>query len=194
MLGPHRSDARKMIGGKVMMHRKMSLVTLAVTALCVSGALAAANKSATSKMSVTVGEFATQVARALGQEVAGQKEAVESLRGMGVNLGADLGAPLNEAAVARMAADLGIVMAPPADPEGTVSAAKSGQIAAAFGAAHLESKPIGSQAPPPTQCLSSANRGACVNCCKTAGLGGQYCGHFCHANVAPPPSPGEQVP
>ncbi len=178
-----------------MINRKMLLVTLAVTALCVGGAFAGANKSASSKATITVGEFATQVARALGQEVAGQKEAVESLRGMGVNFDADLAAPLNEAAVARMAADLGIAMAPPADPAGTVSAAKSGQIAAAFGAAHLESRPVTSQEPPPTECLSSANRGACVNCCKSAsGLGGQYCGHFCHANVAPPPSPGEPVP
>jgi hypothetical protein len=179
-----------------MINRKMSLVTLAVTALCVSGAFAASNKAASSKATVTVGEFATQVARSLGQEVAGQKEAVESLRGMGVHFGADLAVPLNEATVARMAADLGIAMAPPANPEATVTAAKSGQIAAAFGAAHLESKPTASQEPPPTQCLSSANRGACVNCCKAANaeLGGQFCSHFCHANVAPPPSPGEPVP
>jgi hypothetical protein len=177
------------------MNRKMSLVTLAMTAICVSGAFAATNKAASSKTTVTVGEFATQVARALGQEVAGQKEAVESLRGMGVNFGADLTAPLNESMVARMAADLGIAMAPPTNPEGTVNSAKSGQIAAAFGAVHLESKLTGSQEEPPNECLSSVNRGACVNCCKSAsGLGGQYCGHFCHANVAPPPSPGEPVP
>jgi hypothetical protein len=54
-----------------MMNKKMSLMTLAMTALCVSGAFAASNKAASTRATVTVGEFATQVARALGQDVAG---------------------------------------------------------------------------------------------------------------------------
>jgi hypothetical protein len=110
---------------------------------------------------------------------------------------ADLNAnsTLTYGTVYRIAADLGVQVAPPANPNAVVSSAQAGVIAGQISA----SRGVTGVAVPaddlPSQCLSSDNRGKCVDCCKQAsGEGGQFCGRFCHNNVPPPPSPGEPTP
>jgi hypothetical protein len=104
-------------------------------------------------------------------------------------------APLTYGTVSRIAADLGVRVAPPANPDAVVSSAQAGAIASLIAAARAGASVGIPSDETPDQCLSSSNRGACVDCCKQAsGLGGQFCGRFCHANVPPPPSPGEPQP
>lgn len=137
----------------------------------------------------TVADFVKRVAVLTGtQSGAAAKSKVESI--------ADLtaAAPLTYGTVSRIAADLGIRVAPPADPDATVNVARAGAIAS-YVAAGLASASVEVPADPPNQCLNSDNRGACVDCCKTAtGLSGQYCSRFCHANAVPPPSPKDPQP
>ena len=61
-------------------------------------------------------------------------------------------------------------------------------------AAFLEAKPVYTTDGLPTSCLSSTNRGACVNCCKEAGAAANQCAHFCQSNVSPPVSDPEPQP
>jgi hypothetical protein len=104
-------------------------------------------------------------------------------------------APLTYGTVSRIAADLGVQVAPPANPDAVVTSAQAGAIASLITALRTSASVELPADDVPNQCLSSANRGACVDCCKLAsGLGGQFCGRFCHANVPPPPSPGEPQP
>lgn len=160
---------------------------VAVAAFAAPGAPAAPAKA-------TVGEFAVKVAGALGLEATDAKAAATALKGRGVTFAADLSATLTEGEAARIMADLGVAVVAPANPAAPLSAARAGSLVASIPtSASIEG--ISPQDEGPTQCLSSVDRGTCVNCCKTAtGLTGKYCGHYCHANVAPPPSPGEPTP
>lgn len=168
-------------------------VALAVSAILTVSVFAAASGVAKSE-TVSVGDFAAKVAVALGYEVPNQKAAVSALRNRGVNLAADLSAPLTDGQVARIMADLGMNVAQPVNPTGFVTAAKASVLASTIGAEGL-GVGLRTETAPPTQCLSSVDRGTCVNCCKDAtGLTGKFCGRFCHANVAPPPSPEEPTP
>jgi hypothetical protein len=137
----------------------------------------------------TVGDFVKRVAVLTGtQSGVVAKAKLESI--------ADLtaAAPLTYGMVSRIAADLGIRVAPPANPDATMTVARAGAMAS-YVAAGLASASVEVPADPPDQCLNLDNRGACVDCCKTAtGLSGQYCGRFCHANVVPPPSPKDPQP
>ena len=169
-------------------------VALAVSAILTVSVFAAASGVVKSD-TVSVGDFAAKVAVALGYEVPNQKAAVSALRNRGVNLAADLSAPLTDGQVARIMADLGMSVAQPANPSGFVSSAKASALASTIGSEGLTSGVTAENGPPPNQCLSSVDRGTCVNCCKDAtGLTGKFCGRFCHANVPPPISPEEPTP
>jgi len=143
---------------------------------------------------VTVGQFASRVVAAIGQD-AGDIEAVKrSLRAMGLVTEFDAAAPLTAGMAARIAGELGVRVAPTPTPAAPLS---TGQAVALAGhiAGVVVDKAAAGLTETPDQCLSSDNRGACVACCKEAtGLTGQFCGHFCHANVPPPPSPEEPQP
>ena len=109
--------------------------------------------------------------------------------------GLDLSAPLTYGTACRIAADLGVQVAPPANPDAVVSSAKAGVIARQISAARGGAGVALPADDIPSQCLTSDNRGKCVDCCKAAlGEGGQFCGRFCQANVPPPTSPGEPQP
>lgn len=109
--------------------------------------------------------------------------------------GLDSSAPLTYATVSRIAHDLGVQVTPPANPDAVVSSAQAGAIASLITAARGGASVSLPADEVPNQCLTSDNRGKCVDCCKSAsGEDGQFCGRFCHANVAPPPSPGEPQP
>lgn len=172
-------------------------------ALCagLTVAVFAASGTPAKKSQVTVGEFAVKVASALGYEGRDQSGAQATLRGLGVNLAADLNAPLTEGAVARIMADLGVSVKAPAAPNTPVSAAKAGFLAGTIRERGSFSTEDGQEPPqpidPPTECLSSVDRGTCVNCCKDA-VGqltnhqgnprdaGKECSKFCKDNVPPP--------
>ena len=160
---------------------------LAATVLAAPGAPATAAKA-------TVGEFAVRLATALGYDAPDAKAAAGALNRRGVTLAADLSATLTEGDAARVMSDLGIAMVTPANPGAPVSAARAGSLVASVPAS-MSIEGIAPEDEGPTQCLSSVDRGTCVNCCKSAtGLTGKFCGHYCHANVAPPPSDGEPQP
>ena len=173
----------------------MTKKLLLVLALCagVTVAAFAAPGAPVAVGKATVGEFAVKVANALGLDATDAKTAATALKGRGVSFAADLSATLTEGEAARIMSDLGMAVVTPANPAATVSTARAGSLAAAIPPSALESiVPADSG---PTQCLSSVDRGTCVNCCKTApGETGKFCGHYCHANVPPPPSPGEPTP
>jgi hypothetical protein len=142
----------------------------------------------------TVGEFALRLATAIGYDPVDARAAAGVLKGRGIPLAADLSAALTEGEAARVLSGFGIAVVAPASPATPVSSGRAANLAAAIsGAASIEGRTV--QDGGPTQCLSSRNRGECNNCCKEAsGLGGQFCGQFCHANVPPPVSPDEPQP
>lgn len=160
---------------------------LTATALAAPGAPANPGKA-------TVGEFAVRLATALGYDAADAKAAAGALNRRGVTLAADLSATLTEGDAARIISDLGIATVTPANPGAPVSAARAGSLVASIPAS-MSIEGISPEDEGPTQCLSSVDRGTCVNCCKDAtGMTGKFCGHYCHANVPPPPSPEEPTP
>lgn len=148
---------------------KKPFVALALCAGLTMAVFAAPGTPA-KKSQVTVGEFAVKVASALGYEVRDQKKAQQTLRGMGVNLAADLNAPLTEGAVAKIMADLGVSVMQPAAPETPVSSAKASFLAGSIVANSLGTETNEPPQPvePPTTCLQAVDRGGCVNCCKDA--------------------------
>ena len=184
----------------------MTKKPLLVLALCAGLTVAAYAAPATSVNAgkATVGEFAVKVATALGYSTPDSKTAAEALKGRGVNLVADMSAPLTEGEAARIMADLGMSVTAPVNPGATVSTSKAGFLAGTVGAMTLES--ISPEVDLPQECLTSVDRGTCVNCCKAAvgqlpnasgnGLrdAGKECSKFCEANVRPQPSPEEPTP
>ena len=170
------------------------LVALVTGSLLVVSAFA--GTAVNSQKTVSVGDFAAKVAVALGYEAKDQTKAANLLRGRGIDLSADLSAPLTNGQVARMIEDLGIAHVKSGDSNALVTPAQAGSYVAAIG---IQSANLGlfltEVDNPPNQCLSSVDRGTCVNCCKDAtGLTGKYCGRFCHSNVPPPISPEEPMP
>jgi len=143
---------------------------------------------------VTMGQFATQVVAALGQDARDIEAVKASLRSLGLMADFDAMAPLSTGMAARFAGELGVKVTRPLAPTGPMSAGQATALAVHIAGAFVDKAAAG-LADPPDQCLSSENRGTCVSCCKEAtGLTGQYCGRFCHANVPPPPSPDEPQP
>jgi len=174
------------------MTKKLLLVLALSTCVAVAAFAAPAAPVAAGK--ATVGEFAVKVAGALGLEATDAKSAAGALKDRGVTFAADLSATLTEGEAARILSDLGVSVVAPANPGAVVTSVRAGSMAAAIPpSAGIEG--ISPEDDGPTQCLSSVDRGTCVDCCKAAtGLTGKFCGKYCHANVAPPPSPEEPTP
>ena len=171
-----------------------------VLALCagLTASVAVAGTSAKAAKT-TVGDFAVQVATALGDATPDAQKAASALRARGVNLSANLGATLTEGEAARIMADLGVSVAAPADPSTPVSTVKAAVLAGMMTNA-TSARTVAD--PLPTQCLSSKNRGNCQDCCKAATLCGpppaafdcNTCAKFCKNNVPPQPSDPEPTP
>jgi hypothetical protein len=162
---------------------KRNLVILTATSMLVGHVLAGPGRER-----VTVGQFATQVAKAFGEDT-------RNVATITVSLYADLdrNAPLTTGLAAQIARDLGVKIAAPANPSESMSAGQSASLAGYLVMAYAGQGATPSD--PPTQCLVSENRGACVECCKEAtGLSGQFCGRFCLANPPQGPSPEEPLP
>jgi hypothetical protein len=169
-------------------------VTLLGIALCLATlAQAAPGGNASQQQAATVGQFIANLAAAVTGEPQTIRSAQEALRRLGSSGDFNPSAALTEGFVTRMAADLGVSVIPGSDPSAPVSPARSNAIVGRM-ASYLEAKPVFTGDGLPTACLSSANRGACVNCCKEAGAETNQCAHFCQSNVPPPPSEGEPQP
>jgi hypothetical protein len=152
----------------------------------------------------TVGEFAVRVSAALGYEDPVPETAAANLKSWGVDLGADLGTALTEGRAARIMADLGIAVVPPANPSAPLTESRTGILAATIGTALSQTAPgterIGLAQPPNfLLCLQAPNTGLCIQCCTDLlpRLGtrpkSRLCSHICmFASPAPslsaPPS------
>jgi hypothetical protein len=178
----------------------MRTKALLVLALCagLTASIAVAGSSAKAAKT-TVGDFAVQVATALGDATPDAQKAAATLRSRGVNLSANLGATLTEGEAARIMADLGVAVAAPSEPSTPVSTVKAAVLAGMMtNATGARTQADGL----PTQCLSSKNRGNCQDCCKAAtGCGAppapfdcNTCSKFCKNNVPPVPSDPEPTP
>jgi len=162
-------------------------------ALCVATLAQAAPGGNATPAATTVGLFVTQLAAAVEGEPQTFRSAQATLRRLGATGDFNASAVLTEGFVTRMAGDLGINVTPGTSPAATVSAVRSTAIAGRL-ATYLEARPNFNTEGLPTACLSSENRGACVNCCKETGASANACAHFCQSNVPPPPSDGEPTP
>jgi len=142
---------------------RKSLLVLTVSAVVTVAAFAAASNA--QKSTVTVGDFAVKVTKAIGQPVSTPSAAIESLKSLGVKID-DANAKLTEGTAARILADLGLRVST-ANPGGAVSSGKADQLAAIAGLASSASS-ISPDTDLPTQCLDNKNRGICNNCCQVA--------------------------
>jgi len=176
-----------------------ALVVLALSLGLVAAAYAA--PAAPAKTGTTVGEFAVRLATAFGTEEPNASKAAEALRSRGVDLSANLSATLTEGTVARIMSDLGMKVTAPANPNTPVSDAKAGYLAGVIGTQAMASS-ISLETGLPNQCLTSKNRGQCVECCKAATLCGpppavfdcNVCSKFCKNNNPGGPSDEEPAP
>ncbi len=169
------------------MMRKYSVV-LAVSAALAVAAFAA--PGSVQKSTITVGDFAVRVTKAIGRPAATPSAAVDSLKSLGVKIG-DANASLTEGLASKILADLGVRVTT-SNPNSVVTQGKADQLAVVAGLASTRSSatPAGLL---PTDCLLERNRGQCDTCCTTT-LGcdidptpcaGGVCSHFCH-QVLPP--------
>ena len=176
---------------------KRTLLALIVSAALSVAVFAAAGQAGKAPALETVGGFAMKVAVAFGADVTDQTTAVASLKALGVSVGEDASAPLTEKRAAQILADLGLQVVPPANPDKAVTVGMANVMATRVGLTASRKSGL-PEANLPTECLSSSNRGQCVECCKAATQCGtstgtfecNACARFCKANVPPPPSPG----
>jgi hypothetical protein len=168
-------------------------VTLMGIALCVATLAQAAPIGKATPAASTVGEFIAQLGSALKGEPQTFRSAQDTLRRLGSTGEFDPSAALTEGFVTRLAADLGVPVTPGSGSSTPVSSVRSVAIVGRLATA-LEARPHFGDEGLPTACLSSENRGVCVNCCKETGAAANECAHFCHLNVTPPPSDDEPNP
>src|SRR5262245_45475221 len=149
----------------------MRTKALLVLALCAGLSASAAIAGTSAKAAkTTVGDFAVQVATALGDATPDAQKAAAALRSRGVKLSADLGATLTEGEAARIMADLGVSVAAPAEPSTPVSSVKAAVLAGMMMTNATAARTVNDGLP--AGCLTSRNRGQCVECCKAATLCG----------------------
>ena len=172
--------------------RRTTTALLGIALSVASLAQAASRGNSTPAAPNTVGAFMMQVAAAVDGEPRTLEAARSTLRRLGATGAFDASATLTEGVVARLVTDLGVPMTPTANPAAPVSAVRSAAVASHLGDV-LEARLFDTDALP-TACLSSVNRGTCVNCCKDSGAAASACAHFCQANVPPTPSDEEPNP
>src|SRR6266850_1288293 len=102
---------------------RKSLVVVAVSAALTVGAFAASSNA--QKSTITVGEFAVKVTRAIGQPVTDRSAAVQSLKTRGVEIG-EAKASLTEGMAAKILADLGVRVSTKS-PDGALTPGKADQ-------------------------------------------------------------------
>src|SRR6266850_2163238 len=138
---------------------RKSLVVVAVSAALTVAAFAASSSSR--KSTVTVGDFAVKVTRAIGQPVSDRSAAVQSLRTRGVEIG-EVNANLTEGMAAKILTDLGLRVTT-TTPDSAVTAGKADQLATMVGLASSPAPADGL----PSQCLTGTKQ-QCKTCCWAA--------------------------
>ena len=141
---------------------RKSLVVVAVSAALTVAAFAASSNSR--KSTITVGEFAVKVTRAIGQPVSDRSAAVQSLRTRGVEIG-EANSNLTEGMAAKILADLGLRVST-TSPDSAVTLGKADQLATMVGLA----SGAAAMSPAdglPTQCLVGTKQ-ECKTCCQAA--------------------------
>ena len=173
---------------------RKSLVVVAVSAALTVAAFAASSNS--QKSTITVGDFAVKVTRAIGQPVTDKSAAVQSLRNLGVSIGEE-NAGLTEGMAAKILADLGLHVSS-SSPSSAVTTGKADQLATMIGLASVSVAPADGL---PTQCLASGNKQVCKQCCWAAtGCNpniqdcGPACTKFCKVLKPGNPSPSDPNP
>ena len=165
---------------------RKSLVVVAVSTALTVAAFAASSSSR--KSTITVGDFAVKVTRAIGQPVSDRSAAVQSLRTRGVEIG-EANASLTEGMAAKILADLGLRVTT-ASPDSAVTTGKAEQLATMVGLASSVAPADGL----PTQCLTGSKQ-QCKTCCWAAtGCNVAECPEctkFCKILKPGNPSPGD---
>jgi hypothetical protein len=150
----------------------------------------------------TAGSFVTRLAQVLGQDARDAQSASKALERYGMSPLQDVSTPLTDGLVARIAADLGVAIQTPANPQSTVSSARGAALANLIGMSVLDRSLGPADIEPPTECLQVENRGQCVECClgilgsvpDGPGQPGRVCAMFCESNIPRPPSESEPEP
>ena len=152
--------------------------------------VAAAGSPPTGRTPLTVAEFAAVLTNISSDgESVGTEQASKALQNLGVPLG-NPSAPLTEGRLAAIMEFYGL-RATTSNPSALVSAERGGAAASIlhFAAAFSGGTEKKKSRPPVTGdisvCLSEANHGHCVNCCKDLGSPANACAHFCQ-NREPP--------
>lgn len=173
--------------------------SLLIAAVATAAAVAVFAASSGTQRTVTVGEFAVKVSRAMGNTSPNQSAAVSSLKKLGVNLGGDLSASLTEGTAARIMGDLGLRVSS-THPDSVLTPGKADQLAGL-----ARSVSLATVAPQdialPGECLDLRNRGQCDTCCTNyltsigVSTNTPICAKFC-SQVVPPghQSPSEPQP
>lgn len=167
-------------------------LSMMVAAGCLFMAAGPGLQAGEAKRSATVGEFAVRVSVALGYADLVPEAAATTLKSRGVDLGADLATTLTEGRAARIMADLGFEVVPPARPSAPVTVSRAGFLAATIGTTLPTAGPgaeaFGLAADPPAflQCLQAPNTGLCIQCCVDSlpprlatGAKSRLCSHIC---------------
>jgi hypothetical protein len=163
--------------------------SLALTAFVASAAPVPAART------VTIGQFAVQLSKALGAQTDSEETAATNLRLAGAHLDADLAAPLTEGRAADIMTDLGVPAQASGNPAAPMTPGKAGQAATTV-ALSIASEADGfSSESMPSNCTGVRDRASCYACC-TSFLGPMsqhplrvvlLCGVIC-AKLFPPVS------
>jgi len=168
---------------------RKSLVVVAVSAALTVVAFAASSKS--QKSTITVGDFAVKVTRAIGQPVSNRSAAVQALRTRGVEIG-EANASLTEGMAAKILADLGLRVST-TSPDSAVTLGKADQLATMVGLAGGAARVLPADGMP-TQCLTGSKQ-ECKTCCQAAtGCNPEECSEctkFCKVLKPGHPSPSD---
>ncbi|HZM70684.1 MAG TPA: hypothetical protein VFB95_09995 [Candidatus Cryosericum sp.] len=169
-----------------------NILSMIVAGGCLFMAVGPGPQAREASRPATIGEFAVRVSAALGYEDPVPDSAASNLKRRGVELGADLGTTLTEGRAAKVMADLGLPVVPPAHPSAPVTESRAGILAATIGTTLSTAAPgaegIGFAAELPTflQCLQAPNTGLCIQCCVDAlpprlamGAKSRLCSHVC---------------
>ena len=176
-------------------------------AIAVVAALIVVPFAAQKDNTVTVGDFALKVSRALGYDARDQVSAASSLRSVGVDLGVDLNARVTERMASDILGSLGVKVTT-TSPTTPISSAKVDSLVTSLALGAGKGIAPKDLPPPPTQCRmifkkskpGQIDQGKCKSCCKKALKQGQtdpkdkiksigkICDQFCKTGTFPTPS------
>ena len=115
--------------------------------------------------SVTVGDFAVKLTRALGYNIDDETVAADTLRQAGVHVDPNLEAPLTESRAGDMLREMGVPSSSSGDPAAPMSPIAADRVAGAA-ALHLSAQADAFTPNPETeQCRGVGDRMTCYNCC-----------------------------